>query len=82
MIGSFFKPNTKSFTEFTNCNLSEKLVELTLLFFNDVEEHELPSNCPKPYLRPGENLSLQSLEFYSCIQFETRNDWPVDVTKL
>ena len=34
--------NTKRFTKFTNCNLSRKLVELTLLFFNDVEEHEFP----------------------------------------
>ena len=31
--GIFVKANTKRFTEFTNCNLSQRLVELTLLFF-------------------------------------------------
>ena len=31
--GKFGKSNTKRFTEFTNCNLSQRLVELTLLFF-------------------------------------------------
>ena len=30
--GIFVKSNTKGFTEFTNCNLSQRLVELTLLF--------------------------------------------------
>ena len=37
------KLNTKLFTEFTNCNLSQRLIELTLLFFSDVEEHEFAS---------------------------------------
>ena len=41
--GIFVKSNTKRFTEITNCNLSQRLVELTLLFFNDVEEHEFLS---------------------------------------
>ena len=40
----FVKSNTKRFTEFTNCNLSQRLVELTLLIFNDVEEHEFLSD--------------------------------------
>ena len=40
----FVKSNTKRFTEFTNFNLSRTLVKLTLLFFNDVKEHEFPSN--------------------------------------
>ena len=42
--GIFLKSNTECFTEFTNCNLSQRLVEHTLLFFNDVEEHEFSSN--------------------------------------
>ena len=33
----------KRFTGFTNCNLSQRLVELALLFY-DVEEQEFLSN--------------------------------------
>ena len=54
--GIFMKSNAERFTEFTNCNLSLRLVELTLLFFNDVEEHEFPSNCTKLYLKLGERF--------------------------
>ena len=62
--------NTKRFTEITSCNLSQRLVELTLLFFfNDLEEHEFPSDCT---LKDGIDFSLQSPEFYRCIQFEIR----------
>ena len=48
------------------------LVELTSLLFNDVEEHEFPSDCTQSYLKLEERFSLQSVEFYSCIQFEIR----------
>ena len=51
----FVESNTKCFTEFTNCNLSQ-LVELTLLSFNDVEEHDVPSNCTKSYFKLGEGF--------------------------
>ena len=37
-------------------NLSQRLVEITLLFFNDVEEHEFPCNCTKSYLKRGERF--------------------------
>ena len=42
--GIFVKSNTKRFTEITNCNLFRRLVELTLLSFNDVEEHDHTSD--------------------------------------
>ena len=47
--GIFTKSNTKRFTEFTNCNLSQRLVSRAYFFFNDVdvEEHEFPYNCTK-----------------------------------
>ena len=51
----FVKSNTKRFTEFTNCTLSLRLVRVYLLF-NGVEEHELPSNCAKSYLKLGERF--------------------------
>ena len=71
--GIFVKSNTKRFTEFTNCNLSHRLVKLTLLFvFNDVEWDEFPSNCINRTSDGGIGFSLQSPEFYSCIQFEIR----------
>ena len=52
--GIFVKSNTKRLIEFTNCNLSQRLVELT--FFNDVKEPEFPPNCAKSYLKLGERL--------------------------
>ena len=55
--GTVVKSETKRLAEFTNCNLSQRLVELTLPFFNDVEEHEFPSNCTKSYLKLGERFS-------------------------
>ena len=67
--GIFVKSNTKHFTEFTNCNLSQRLIELALLFSMMLKS---TSNCTKSYLKFGKDFSLQSLEFYSCIQFEIR----------
>ena len=38
------KLNTNHFIEFTNCNLSQRLVELNLtIFVNNVEEHDFNS---------------------------------------
>ena len=70
--GIFIKSNTKHFTEFTNCNLSQRLVELTLIFFNDVEGHCFPLTIPNRTSNGGIDFFLQSPEFYSCIQFEIR----------
>ena len=63
--GTFVKSNTKRFTEFTNCNLSQRLVELTLLFFSLLTVPDRTSNG-------GIYSFLQSPEFYSCIQFGIR----------
>ena len=41
--GIFVKSNTKSFTKFTNWNLSQR--------FNGVEEYEFPCNWTKSYLK-------------------------------
>ena len=49
-----------------------KLFELTLLFFNDVEEHQFLSYCTTSTSDWGKDFSLQSPGFYSCIQFEIR----------
>ena len=54
----FVKSNTERFTEFTNCHLSQRLFELTLLFVNDVEDHEFPFNCTKSYLKLGERFTV------------------------
>ena len=61
--GIFVNSNTKRFTEFTNCNLSQRSVDLTLLFFNDVEEHVFPSNLRKLYLKIGEKFLCSHLSF-------------------
>ena len=47
------KSNTKRFAEFTNWNLSQRLFEFTLIFFNDVEKHQFPSYCTTSYLKLG-----------------------------
>ena len=54
---------------------------LPYLFFDDVEEHQFLSYCTTSYLNLGKDFSLQSPEFYSCIQFR-KKDWPVDFAKL
>ena len=45
---------------------------LPYFFFNDVEEHEFPLTVLYRTLNLVKDFSLQSLEFYSCIQFEIR----------
>ena len=40
--------------------------------FNDVEEDEGTLTVSNPTSNGGLDFSLQSLEFYSCIQFEIR----------
>ena len=73
--GIFVKSNTKHFTAFSSCNLSGKSVWLALLFFSDVEEHELtfPLTVPNhTWQKMCENFSPKSPEFYSCMQFEIR----------
>ena len=49
-----------------------KIIRAYLTFFDDVEEHQFPSYCTMSYLNVGKDFSLQSPEFYSCIQFEIR----------
>ena len=81
--GNFVKSNTKRLTEFTNCNLSRRLVELTLLFFNDDEEHEFPLNCTKSHLKLGERFFLCShSSFTAAYSLKSEKDWPVDFTEL
>ena len=77
--GIFVKSNIKRFTEFTNCNLSQRLVELTLLFFNDAEEHEFPSNCTKSW---GKIFLYSHLSFTAAYSLKSEKDWPVDFAKL
>ena len=47
----------------------EQILELALLFFNDVEEHEF---LPNQTSNGGTHFSQQAPEFYGCIQFEIR----------
>ena len=39
----------------------------SLLFFDDVEEHQFPFTVPRSTSVWGKDSSLQSPEFYSCI---------------
>ena len=58
-------------------------VFLTLLFFNDVEEHEFPSNCTKPYFKLGERFFFYShLSFTAAYSLKSEKDWPIDFAKL
>ena len=73
MNGIFVKPNTKRFTEFTNCNFSQRLVELTLLFCSmRLKSMSFPLTVTNRTSHLGKDFPLQSPEFYSCIQFEIR----------
>ena len=77
--GIFVKSNTKRFTKFTNCNLSRRLVELTFLFFNDVEEHEFSLTVPN---RTGNIFLYNHLSFTAAYSLKLEKDWPVDSAKL
>ena len=59
-------------TCFTNCNLSQKLVVLTLLFSIMLKSTSLPLSVPNRTSNLGKDFSLRPLDFYSCIQFEIR----------
>ena len=79
--GISVKSNTKRFAEFTNCNLSQRLFELNLLLFNDVEEHQFPSFHILP--QSGEKIFLCShLSFTAAYSLKSEEDWPVDFAKL
>ena len=71
--GIFVESNTKRFTEFTNCNLSQRPVDLTLLFVQwMLKSMSFPLTVPNRTSNGGIEFSLQSPEFYSCRQFEIR----------
>ena len=72
MNGIFVKSNTKRSTEFTNCNLSQRLVELTVLFSMMLKSMSFPLTVQNHTSNLVKDFFLQSLEFYSCIKFEIR----------
>ena len=82
--GIFVKSNTKRFTEFTNCNLSRRLGELTLLFFNDVEEHGFPLNCTYQIVTQTEGYVFlyNHPSFTAAYSLKSEKDWPVGFAKL
>ena len=50
-----------------------KIIGAYLTFFwMSFEEHQFPLTVPRPTSIWGKDYSLQSPEFYSCIQFEIR----------
>ena len=80
--GIFVKSNTKRFTEFTNWNLSRRLVELTLTFFNDVGEHEFPLTVPNRTSDGGIDFLYSYLSFTATYSLKSEQDWSVDFAKL
>ena len=64
--GIFVKSNTERFTEFTNCNLSQRLVETYLTVFSMMlKSMSFPLTVPnRLYLKLEERLFLQTPEFY------------------
>ena len=82
--GIFVKSNTKRFTEFTNCNLSQRLiVKLTLLFFPVIlKSTSFPLTVPNRTSDLGKDFSQQSLSFTAAYSLKSGKDWPVDFAKL
>ena len=70
--GIFVKSNAETFHRIYKLQFISKISLAYLTFFNDVEEHEFPLTVPKRTSKGGLDFSLQSPEFYSCIQFEIR----------
>ena len=75
--GIFVKSNTKRFTEFKNCNLSQ-ISRAYLTFLTMLKSMSFPLTVPNRTSYLEKDFSLQSPEFYSCIQFEIEKDWPAD----
>ena len=78
-----FPLNTGRLAEFTNCNLSQRLFELTILFFDDIEEHQLPSVLSHALPQSGGKIFLHSnLSFTAAYSLKSEKDWLVDFAKL
>ena len=79
--GIFVKSNTKPFTEFTICNLSRRLVELTLLFSMMLKRMSFPLTEPNRTSNGG-ILLCSHLTFTAAYSLKSEKAWPVDLAKL
>ena len=53
-----------------------------LTFFTDVEDHEVPSNCTKSFLKLGKDFLYSHLSFTAAYSLKSEEDWPIDFAKL
>ena len=80
--GIFVKSNTKRFTKFTNCKLSQRLVELILLFSMMLKSMSFPLTVPNRISNLGKSFLYHHLSFTAAYSLKSENDWSVDFAKL
>ena len=80
--GIFVKSNTKRFTELTNCNLSQRLVELTLLFSVMLKSTSFPSTALNCSSNDGIYFFCSHPSFTAAYSLKSEKGWPVDFAKL
>ena len=78
----FVKSNTKRFTEFTNCNLSQRLVELTILSLMMLKSMSFPLTVPNRTSNVRKDFLYSHLSFIAAYSLKSEKDWPVDFAKL
>ena len=76
--GIVVKSSIKRFTEFTNYNLSRRLVELTLLFLMMLKFTSFPLTVLNCTSNGWIHFSLQSPQFTAACSLKSEKDWPVD----
>ena len=80
--GTFVKSNAKHLTEFTNCNLSQRLAELILLFSVMLKSMSFPLTVPNCASNSGKDFLCSHLSFTAAYSLKSEKDWPVDFAKL
>ena len=80
--GISVKSDTKRFAEFTNCNLSQRLLELTLLSFLMLKNISFPLTVPRPTSIWGKIFLYSHLSFTAAYSLKSKKDWPIDFAKL
>ena len=81
--GISVKSNTKRFAEFTNCNLSQRLFELTLPFiWMMLKNVGFSLTVPRPTSIWGKIFLYSHLSFTVAYSSKSEKDWPVDFAMI
>ena len=72
--GICVKSNTKRFTEFTNCNLPQRLVDLILIFSMMLKSMSFPPTVPNRTSNMGKDFFYSHLSFTAAYSLKSDKD--------